>query len=382
MRELGFGTAKALRLCLLALCASAALLALGAGEARAERALIKEAFLPQFETKRAPGGQIEGACGIALRGGRAYVSDYYHRTIDIFPDGSERIAANPLDGYCGLAFAPAGTLYANEWHEAVYEVAPSKQLIDSGNSTGVAVDQASGDVYVDDRTYIARYEAPIAPEEPPAQLIGLGSLEEGFGVAVEGGRVYVPDAATDVVKVYEPATDPEDPAFVIEPPGGFTSLRDAAITTDPANGHVLVLDNLQPGFEFPEGAIEEFSSAGVFLGELSHRVIDGEPAGMATSEGNLYVTDGNSEESNVALFGPYSGSFAPDGAPSSSSAPLAASTVAPGIGSPGSAEPSGAATPLLSRRGSAAKRPSKRHKRQRYHRARLGERVVAGRPAR
>jgi len=373
-RSRATGAARLLAL----LCGLGLLFVGGVAPARAERTLIKANLIPQFETQRVKGGQIEGACGIAVSGGQTFVSDYYHRTIDIFPGGSERIAADPRDGYCGLAFAPNGTLYANEWHEAVYQVLPTKQLIDSGESTGVVVDQASGDLYVDDRTHIARYEAPIAPEEAPAQVIGLGSLEEGFGVAVEGGRVYVPDAATDTVKVYEPATDPDHPAFVIEAPGGFSSLQDAAITTDPTNGHVLVLDNLQPGFERPEGAIEEFSSTGTFLGELSHRVIDGEPSGMASSEGSLYVTDGNSEESNVALFGPYSGAFAPQGAPSSSAAPLTANAQAP---SQDSAPPPSAQTPLGARRGSAPKRAPKHRKRQRQRRAH-SERLSAGRPAR
>lgn len=366
--ELGF-RARALRLHLVVFCAFAALFALGASQARAERALIKAALLPPFETQRVKGGQIEGACGVALGGGQIFVSDYYHRTIDIFPGGSERINAGATDGYCGLALAPGGALYANEWHEAVYQVSPTTQLIDSGNSTGVAVDQSTGDLYVNDRTYIARYETPISAEEPPAQLIGLGSLREGFGLAVEGGRLYVPDAASDTVKVYEPAKDPDHPAFSIQAPGGFSSLTDAAITTDPSNGHVLVLDNLQPGFEFPEGAVEEFSATGSFLGELSHRVIDGEPSGMATSEGQLYVTNGNSEESNLALFAPYSGSFAPDGAPSSQAATLAAPAPSQGSASPLSS----AAQPERNR---AA--PARRHKKQRHRHTRLS----AGRPAR
>jgi hypothetical protein len=315
MGEFGPRSTKTLRICLSALCALCLFLAFGVAPAQAQRALIKETFLKDEETKRAPGGQIEGACGVALREGQTYVSDYYHHTIDVFPGGG-RIAANPLDGYCGLAFAPSGALYANEWHEAVYQVLPSNQLIDTGESTGVAVDQSNGDVYVNDRTYVARYEAPIALEEPPAQVIGLGSLADGYGVAVEAGRVYVPDAATDVVKVYEPATDPVNPVFVINgPPGGFTSLRDAAITTDPTNGHVLVLDNLQPGFESPEGVVDEFGSDGTFLGQLSKSVVDGEPSGLAVSGGELFVTDGNSEESNVVQFGPYGSSLAPDDAP-------------------------------------------------------------------
>jgi hypothetical protein len=348
------------------------LLVAGASAAQAVRPLIKEAFLLEIEIKRVKGGQIEGACGIAVRAGQTFVSDYYHRTIDIFPDGSGRIAANPLDGYCGLAFGPEGALYANEWHEGVMRVLPSVQPIDSEESTGVAVDQASGDVYVDDRTYVARYEAPIAPEEPPAEIIGLGSLGEGFGVAVEAGRVYVPDAATEVVKVYEAATDPNNPVLVISgPPSGFTSLRDAAITTDPTNGHVLVLDNLQPGFEFPEAAIDEFGSDGTFLGQLPRHVIDGEPSGLTVSGGNVYVTTGNSEESNVMQFGPYVSSLAPGPAPlASGSAPASGqdNEVGQTGGESAAPAPTTSLRPRLNRSGKRALRRGKRHRRV-HHRA-------------
>jgi len=392
MREFGFGPLKTLHACFAITCAFAALLAFGVGAAQAQRTLIKrpqptgppsEFFLLEKETEKARGGQIEGACGIATQGTNVYVSDYYHRAIDTFYGGSGRILGNALDGYCGLAFASDGALYANEWHQGVTRVLPSTQLIDSNESTGIAVDQSTNDVYVNDRTYIARYEAPVEAEEAPAELIGTGSLEEGFGVAVEDGRVYVPDAATDVVKVYEPATDPDNPVLTINgPPAGFVSLGDAAIATDPTNGHVLVLDNLQPGFEFPEGAIDEFGADGTFLGQLSKHVIDGEPSGLTVvadeppdseiNEGDLFVTTGNSEEANVFHFGPYSGALGPDSAPSASAAPLGTSATAPGNAE--AQESAAAPAPLRSR--PAAKRAPKHRKR--HHR----ERLAAGRAAR
>jgi DNA-binding beta-propeller fold protein YncE len=373
MRERSLLPLKVHSMFLALACLFAVLLALGSDTARAERVLIEEALLSEEETKRAPGGQIEGACGIALRGGQVYVSDYYHHTIDIFPAG--RILGNPLDGYCGLAFAPDGALYANEWHEAVYQVLPSKQLIDSDESTGVAVDQASGDVYVNDRTYVAHYEAPIAPEEPPVEKIGLGSLEEGYGVAVEAGRVYVPDAGTNTVKVYEPAVDSDTPAFVIN--GGFTSLRDSAIATDPTNGHVLVLDNLQPGFEFPEGAVDEFSSSGAFLGELTAEIVDGEPSGLTVSEGDVFVTTGNSEESNVMQFGPYVSSLASSGAPSASAAPQAASSTQPQSERGQATAPASAAdhTPRPHPAAKQAHKRGKRHRRAHHGRHALAQRT-------
>jgi hypothetical protein len=273
-----------------------------------------------LDAKTAPGG-LEGACGIAISGPFAiYVSDYYHHGIDLFAGStfSSRTPFSPLDGPCQLALAPGGVLYANEWHRGVSRVLPTPLSFDSNESTGVAVDQASGNVYVNDRTYVAVYEpsgAPVLKEGLPLK-VGLGTLTDAYGLAYSEGKLYVPDAATKTIKVYEPAVDTEEPVLTIDgkatPQKGFNSLVDASVAIDPTNGHVLVVDNLQPGFEHPEAAIDEFDPTGAFLGQLSKKVIDGGPSGLAfEASGNLYATTGNSEESNAIEFGPYSagGSF-------------------------------------------------------------------------
>ena len=146
--------------------------------------------------------------------GYLYVSDYYHRVVSVFTpfgrgEGAIQLAGdnpfpeiNMLDAVCGLAFDSSGDLYANELHQRVLLLSSGGEvvegIIDSNESTGVAVDGA-GNVYVDDRTYVAKYEAPVTPGEEPVEKIGLGSLGEGYGVAVDskGLRVYVPDAAGD-----------------------------------------------------------------------------------------------------------------------------------------------------------------------------------------
>jgi DNA-binding beta-propeller fold protein YncE len=274
-----------------------------------------------------PDGQIEGACGVAVSAGKTYVSDYYHRAVDVFGSKTrilDQFVPSPFEveaeteGPCGLVFH--GTeLFVNYWHRRVVRSTPpygydAVETIDDGESTGVAVG-ATGDVYVDDRTYVAVYEAPVVGGEPPARIIGLGSLGDAYGVAVAAGRVYVPDAADNTVKVYEPAASLVEPAFVIDgsgiPAGGFHSLVDAAVAIDPTNGHLVVLDNLQPGFEHPEAEIQEFDSSGAYLGRACGTVVDGEPSGLAFSEGNLYVTTGNGERANVAHFGPFTSSPCP-----------------------------------------------------------------------
>jgi DNA-binding beta-propeller fold protein YncE len=302
-----------------------ALLLAFAAPAQAERALLKSEAV---QAGKAPGG-IEGACGIAFGSGKVYVSDYYHHAIDVFLDGSgtyqSRIPFNPLDGPCQLATSASGALYANDWHESASRVLPSSLSFDKAESTGVAVDQATGNLYVNDRSYVAVYE----PSGAEVMKIGLGTLGDGYGLAVFNGKLYVPDASDDTVKVYEPALDAVDPQITID--AGFNSLVDAAVAVDPTNGHLLVLDNLQPGFEAPEGAIKEFDPSGTFLGQLAKKVIDAEPSGLAFSGSDLFATSGNSEGAQVLQFGPYvsGGSSSAGEASSPPSSPESQTAAAP-----------------------------------------------------
>jgi hypothetical protein len=285
---------------------------LGPAPAQANRQLEKESALSTNEDPKVfqppPEGQIEGACGIAVSPttGDLYVSDYYHHVVDVFNSVSgaykSQFAVNQLNGVCQLAFDSTGNLYANEWHERVLRLKTTTKVFDEAESTGVAVD-STGQVYVNDRTQISVYEPSggVAIQE-----IGIGNLQDAYGLAVFAGRVYVPDAATKTVKVFEPAVSLSTPQATIAPPGGFKSLVDATVAVDPTNGHVIVIDNLQPGFEHPKAAIDEFGSNGAFLGQLKKTVIDGEPSGVAISAaGTLYVTSGNSEKANALKFGPY-----------------------------------------------------------------------------
>lgn len=369
--------ARALAGCLL--CALLLAVVIGPATAQGARKLLKGAAvqttfckhkdcskpteLELLEPVPPPEGQIEGPCGLAVRDGSLYVSDYHHNLVDLFtvvPGFGERFPfagqlkgiATPPEGPCGLAVGPAGALYVNVWHQRVVRLQPSVQVFDTDSSTGVAVD-AAGNVYVNDRTYVAVYEpsgAPVLDGGEPLK-IGLGSLGDGFGVAVSGGRVYVPDAADQTVKVYEPALDPLDPVATI---GGFNSLVDAAVAVDPTNGHLLVVDNLKPGFEHPQAAIFEFDSAGTFLDRLVGSVHGG-PSGIVVdpATGVLFVTDGNGELSNVFAYGPFEsgsgfevdnplggedGSSGTGGDPGGRSA-TAASPVATVAGSPSRAAP-------------------------------------------
>jgi DNA-binding beta-propeller fold protein YncE len=322
------------------------------GEASAAREPIKqpvnpkeqqEQWIPDSELSSLDEGKLEGACGLAIAPSESfYVSDYYHRAIYGFSmlgqhqstlklkGGDPSPIVTPiekLNAVCGLAVDQAGTLYASEFHQRVLRM-PAEQEIDPGPSTGVAVG-ADGDLFVDDRTYVAVYDAPVEPGEAPARKIGLGSLGEAFGVAVdyETGRVYVADAADGTVKAFDPESSLTTPVATIEGPEGtgearFHSLFNAALAVDNSNtegkGNLLVVDDLKPRLDSPQAAIYEFDATGSFLGRLEARTVGaqgekkqgpvfGEPSGLAVDPktGDLYVTTGNSEDANVVKYGPY-----------------------------------------------------------------------------
>jgi hypothetical protein len=274
-------------------------------------------------------GQIEGSCGLAISPNNSlYVSDYYHRDVDVYGSTGEYqsqislagtnpiFGVNTLDAVCGLAFDSSGNLYANEFHQGVLSL-PGEQILDSNHSTGVAGDSA-GNLYVDDRTYIAVYEPPFKANEP-SKKIGLDSAHDFYGLAVAEGKIYVADAADQTIKVFEPAVSESVPVATIDgpPSEGFSSLVNAALAVDPGNGHLLVVDNLQPKFEHPKSGVYEFDSTGAFLGRIPGAPVHGEPSGIAVdpASGTLFVTDGNSELSNVFAYGPYTSPGAPIASP-------------------------------------------------------------------
>ena len=134
----------------------------------------------------------KGPAGLAVSADRTalYVSDYYHRAVHTFstsgtlpglavprrwrpPPASNRSTSSTLSA-ASPSTAPATSTPTNSTRRVLR--LPGEEVVDPGPSTGVAVDEA-GNFYVDDRTYVAVYDAPVEPGEAPAEKIGLGNLE-------------------------------------------------------------------------------------------------------------------------------------------------------------------------------------------------------------
>jgi len=289
-----------------------------------------------------PTGSLNGPCGLAVdSNSRLFVSDYYHHVIDAFVpnvpvlDYSNQLAnEDPLDGPCALALDSMNNLYVNNFHRNVVKFNPSPSFgtgtvfplpaEDTSHHlpTGVAVSPTTGNVYVNNRTYVSVYDSAGNPIEDGGEpfRIGVGTLGDGYGLALSqfpatSGRLYVPDASTNTVKVYDPATDKVNPVATIKDPFNkpFVSLRDSAVAIDRVTGDVYVADDTQPQYtEKPQATIYVYSSTGNYKGHLKYNVIDARPPGLAvdnttllgSSQGRVYVTSGNTDKASIYVYGP------------------------------------------------------------------------------
>ncbi len=325
-----------------ALSVLAAALALGAGAASAQAGPSDPLFVfspmppssPFDPPIPPPTGYLEGPCGLAVdSGGRLYASDYYHDAVDVFSASGvlasevlyrgQLSGVDSLDGPCALALDSANNLYVSDFHRRIAKFGPLLSfapgpVFGEADPTAVAVDPAGDRVYVNERTFLAVYDssgAAVLDGGVPLK-IGLGSLQDGYGLAFSAypgtaGRLYVADAATDTVKVYDPAVSKADPVATIGGGGDFISLRDSALAVDRASGNLYVADNLQPeDAEEPEAAIYVFGPAGAYLGRLKHNIVDALPPGLAVdnsatpTQGRVYVTSGNTAGASVYAYPP------------------------------------------------------------------------------
>ena len=295
----------------------------------------------------------EGLCGMAVDPtGRFYVSDYYEDQIRVYDQNANYNAKgvtgttgflgqlagiDALDGPCALAFDASGDLYVNDYHRAVLRYGPfgafgppttitGTTSPEETHPTGVGVDPATGNVYVDQRTHVSVFDESGAPlmvglpgSEVPLQ-IGNGSLQDGYGIAFSSysatqGYLYLPDAATNTIEVYDTATPSAGPVEVIDgsetPSGEFISLRDASIAVDRVTGEIYVIDDLQPKYtERPQAIVDAFHPDGTYEGHLKFLVTWGMPSGLAVdnsetaTQGRVYATSGNSGPGAIYAYGP------------------------------------------------------------------------------
>jgi DNA-binding beta-propeller fold protein YncE len=110
------------------------------------------------------------------------------------------------EGAKGCNKAPCFVGVLTTIEEPIHELSPGEPLvfeIDRENTSGVAVDPANNDSYLDNLGSIAAF----TPAGALIQRFGTGNLQEGTGVAVDSktNTVYVADAGASDVAVFAPA---------------------------------------------------------------------------------------------------------------------------------------------------------------------------------
>jgi hypothetical protein len=292
---------------------------------------------PKAKREPPPTGFLEGPCGLAVTpSGQVQLSDYYHDAVDGFNVAPVEKTSPPmetlkyvtqianvdqLDGPCGLASSESGALYVNNFHRNVVNLTTHSTLALPTEATaehlptGVAVEAGTNRVYVDNRTYITAYEANGTQVMDGLEPLRIGAdvKADYYGLAVTPtGRIYVSDATTNKVKVFEPALDKVTPVATISGPGkGFSSLRNSSLAIDKNSGVVYITDNLQPVYtEEPEAAVYVYSPTNALLGVLKYKVFDALPVGIAvdnsggSNQGYVYVTSGNTDQAAVYGYKP------------------------------------------------------------------------------
>jgi hypothetical protein len=166
-------------------------------------------------------GGFGAVCGVAVdRAGNAYVADMngqVHRFQPFStPVQNSNFVMDMQVSACQLAVDAAGDVFAAApfgGPVSKYDSAGNLQYaLDSNPANGVAVDPASGDVYVAESSQVVQFDA--SSSIAPIQLgsFGQGSVTAPAGVAVYGatGEVFVSDSSAGHVAIFGPGVAAPD----------------------------------------------------------------------------------------------------------------------------------------------------------------------------
>jgi hypothetical protein len=185
-----------------------------------------------------PGSEGFHPVGVAVdpSNGDVVVEDEAHGEVDIFGSSGAFISQFPGGTY-GVAVGSGSDIFtsggegAQEWSLADgYSTATT---IDPNGTLAVGVDLLSGDIFSDDTSYIAEYQASGAP----LLQFGSGVLGESAGVAVyeATNTVYATDISSGQVYVFGAPPTPAPPALDNQSVSGLTQT--SAILNASINPH-------------------------------------------------------------------------------------------------------------------------------------------------
>ncbi len=218
--------------------------------------------------------------------GDVYVADRSHGVVDVFEASGVYV--------CQITGAGSATTSASECDGS----APGTPHGAFGEPNGVAVDQATGDVYVSDSKNevvdvfdsAGRYLSQITGASTPA-----GSFSEVRSMAVDdvSGDLLVADSGGGVVYVFDAATgaylETWSGSAASNPPGAPSGSfgQGPSVAVNDASGDVYVSDE-------SDGVVDELESTGAYVGQITG--VPGasssfHPSGVAVgqSTGEVYV---------------------------------------------------------------------------------------------
>jgi hypothetical protein len=315
-------------LCTALLCAAGGLALLSAPAF----AITEHPFLSEMDGSNTPTGRWalppgDAPCSTAVDShGDVYVSQVFGSVVDVFDSAGNyltRIAGDPhLSFPCGMAIDSTGNLYVANLFSGVVKYSPSSfpitsattytfQAVVDANGTAVAVNPGTGEVYVDDGTYIAKYDSSGAPVATIGSgILGLGPngpSSNGVDVNATTGEIYVSDASQNAIIIFSSAGNFTGFSQGADTPGGsFQNQGIAGLAIDQSTGHVYVVDT-------DRRVVDELDASGAYVDRISGTPSHGfsfipPDSGVAidnsggAGSGDVYVAD--SYDSVVDAFGP------------------------------------------------------------------------------
>jgi hypothetical protein len=313
----------------LSLVAGCVTLALGAAAASAA---IAHPFLSSFNGEATPGGSFELAALAIDYSASQSAGDVYVATgstaVDKFsaaPDSSflcqitgagsatsslsecdELSSGAPggaFNGTAGVAVDPAtGDVYISDaGHHVIDKFDASgayvSQITGLSRPGSLAVDASTGDLYILDEDEVKKYDPTSASLTTFATGTPAGSFERAVSLAVDNsagasaGDVYVDELANNVVAKFDSSG-----AFLsqLSGPASGSFSQVSGVAVDPVSGDLYVADD-------GAGTVEQFDAAGSWIGQIARGSMVPEAVALAAN-GDVYVADVN--ESEVDVFGP------------------------------------------------------------------------------
>jgi hypothetical protein len=192
-------------------------------------------------------GELGEPCGVAVDpSGNVYVGDFsgaihkYEPTASL-PENADNSANFPFTANCTLAAgagATAGSLFAIHYQGEVVKLdsttGAEQYAVQPGNNTTATVDPASGHLYIASESEVSEYDASGPSEAQPLSVIAAGGARvSGVAVDAASGNVYIAHEGTPNLEVWGPAVVlPETVTQAADPVGAESATLNGSVNPE------------------------------------------------------------------------------------------------------------------------------------------------------